>query len=575
MFSSVAWQTHGCYAIGSTQYDHNVSFVPAAEGCHLDHTSLDYFNPAHPVRNFHKHMYRLRELYPTLNEALTVQINGNYSLENVTLGTNQSWYQGLWSVMRRPDQKTQKFASDEDGQTIWFLYSNKPTSFSYKDWDCKQRDVSWTVPYPNLVAPYDDSTTVRNLLYPYEERKLSSSTVSYYNNKKAPFFGCMDSVDMEAFSMKIFVDTKYWKAPIPVVTFATPYHDQRIISNSSAGETVPFSIHFSDPMNCDDIISKLSLGSQTWQNITGRFSTLTCGRVVDPQPLDPIWAAPRSAWHISGQIENLYNGIHWIDLQGNYTGLNSKMTGYGGKERFLFRIGKQDNPLVFPRTANYSSSLLQEVHEDTKITLKHSAIGAKKFRYSTNFQTSWSKWIDIESDAATTVDVLPWNGTKKQKWKGTHVVVEYWAEAVRSAHHYQHSDTEHSHSRRWPHLYAQGQFNRFLYDGALKSDFEPVNDVTNKNYSWTWNFMTEWPSNISLNVWGLNADDEPDHQFIYGDVDNDFVLDRVPPTLTQTDNVISFDHAPPAPYLSWEVQVNDVTRKYWYVPRGQRWVQIM
>lgn len=574
MFSTVAWQTHGCYAAGSSQYDHNVSWAPASQACHLDHTSLDYFNPAHPVRNFHKQMYHLRNQFPTLQEAFTVQINGNYSLDNVTLGTNQSWYQGLWSVMRRPDQKNQKLGDGEAGQTIWFLYSNKPTYFEYKDWDCNQKNVPWSVPYPNLVAPYDTSTKVRNLLYPYEERTLSGSSVSYYNNNKAPYFGCLDSVAMEAFSMKVFVDTKYWKPPIPVVTAAIPYHDQRILSNSSAGETIPFSLHFSETMDCDGIKQKLSLGSLTWQNETGRFDELTCGQITNPEPLDPIWAAPRAAWHISGQISNVFNGIHWIDLQGNYTGMNSQVSSYPGKERFLFRVGKADNPIVFPRTANYSLTLLQEVHGAEKITLKHSAIGASKFRYSTNFRSSWSKWIDIDTEAPTTVPMLPWQGTKKQKWKGTSVVVEYWASVINSAHHYQHADSDHSGSRRWPLLYAQGKFNHFMYDGALQAEFSRVKD-SSKNFTWNWNFMAEWPSNVSLNVWGLNKDEEPDHQFIYGDVDRDFVLDRVPPTLTQTDNVLMFNHSPPAPYLSWEVQVNDVTRRYWYEPRGQRWVQIM
>lgn len=573
MFSTLAWQNHGCYSVGTSQYTSNMSFAPAAKACHDDSTSLDSFNPAAPARAMLKQMHHLRTQYRTIQDAFTIQVNGNYSYQNVTLDNGQFWIQALWSTVRKPNTLAQDFGSAEANQTIWYLYNNKPYAHNYSDWDCSQDKVGWNVPYPNLIAPYDDTTVVRNLLPPYEERKLSSSKVAYYNDGKAPHFGCLDSVDMAAFSLKVYVDKKYWKPPIPAVLSASPYHDQRILSNSTSGpEVVPFSISFSEELNCDQIAKKLSVSSSTSGKGIAKLEKISCSKITSPTTPEFAWAVPLAQWQISGSITNVYHGIHWIDLDGEYGGVSGNVTSFAGSERFLFRIGKQDNPMVFPRLANYSSTLIQHV-AGKRVTLHHKAIGATRYRYTTNWQSSWSDWRDLNNET-TVVDMLPWSGKPSQAWKGTHVMCQYWNPVVASAHQFQEGDSAHE-PKRWPHLFAQGVFNRYLYDSALHNKFEYINEVPGKNYTWQFDFMAEWPTNLSLNVWGLNPDEEPDAQYLYGDVDGDFVLDRVPPSLVQTDNVIQFKKAPPAPHLSYQIQINDRTHRYWYVPRGQSWVSVM
>jgi len=369
----------------------------------------------------------------------------------------------------------------------------------------------------------------------------------------------------------MYVDAQYWKPPIPVITSTTPYHDQRFLSNTTQPEEIAFSIQFSEELDCDKLKKQLSLGSQTLQKEHATFGPLSCQKVVNAVRLEPHWGSPRSAWEISGSIVNIAHGVHWIDLEGGYTSTTTKVSSFPGRERIIFRIGKADNPMVFPRTATYSATLLQEVNGND-ITLRHNAAGATKFRYSTNWRSTWSNWTNLTTQL-TVVPKLSWQGTKRQTWQGTHVIVEYWAQGLWSAHHYQHSDSN-GQNRQWPHLFAQGKFNRFYLDSAINTKFEH-HSSTDKNYTWSWDFMAEWPSNVTLNVWGLNPDEAPDSQHLYGDVDGDYVLDRVPPTLVQQDNVLIFDRPPPSPYLSYQIQVNDVTRRWWFEPKGQRWVQIM
>lgn len=49
MSSSLAWQDHGCYNLGSTQY-HDFPLDAAKDGCNDDSVSLDHLDPSHPVR---------------------------------------------------------------------------------------------------------------------------------------------------------------------------------------------------------------------------------------------------------------------------------------------------------------------------------------------------------------------------------------------------------------------------------------------------------------------------------------------------------------------------------------------
>ena len=58
-----------------------------------------------------------------------------------------------------------------------------------------------------------------------------------------------------------------------------------------------------------------------------------------------------------------------------------------------------------------------------------------------------------------------------------------------------------------------------------------------------------------------------------GDIDGDSVLDRLPPSALAP-VVINVTDAPPTPYLSWRVVVNDGNLRFRLVPEGNMWIQM-
>lgn len=73
---------------------------------------------------------------------------------------------------------------------------------------------------------------------------------------------------------------------------------------------------------------------------------------------------------------------------------------------------------------------------------------------------------------------------------------------------------------------------------------------------------------------GVGEKGKPDRNMIYGDINQDGVLDRIAPQSFAT-NVITIKEGPKAPYLSWQLEVNDGTLAYNLKPIGSRKVQII
>lgn len=122
--------------------------------------------------------------------------------------------------------------------------------------------------------------------------------------------------------------------------------------------------------------------------------------------------------------------------------------------------------------------------------------------------------------------------------------------------------------RRWPHAFMMGPFNSWGFDAGV------ANQMTlNPNGLWTYNFMAEWPAFVQVNLWGINPDGQPDQTFVYGDIDGDSVLDRLPPS-SLASNTINISDGPLAPYLSWQIVINDGSRRFILLPRGSRWLQM-
>lgn len=226
--------------------------------------------------------------------------------------------------------------------------------------------------------------------------------------------------------------------------------------------------------------------------------------------------------------------------------------------------------MVYPNSANYSSNLLNQ--DDRKnLYISHSASGADQFRYSLDFGTTFSTWEDYADGANFTLAPKAWSGTKSQAWEGDHVIVQYWSRIAGSSSHFQQGDFNlptGTPARRFPHIFLHGPFNQYGFDAGLENKMKMDSDGL-----WKFNLMGEWPVQVSLNIWGMNPDGQPDQTKVYGDIDGDFILDRIPPQSLMT-NTMNITNSPPSPYLVYQIALNDGSLRYELRPLGSRWTQL-
>ena len=90
----------------------------------------------------------------------------------------------------------------------------------------------------------------------------------------------------------------------------------------------------------------------------------------------------------------------------------------------MFRVGQPDNPMIFPKTANYTRALLHQ-NENGSLYVSHKAAGADLYRYSLNWGSSYSNWTTYKGGNSSLAD-QPWSGTKLQEWPDKHVIMQYW-----------------------------------------------------------------------------------------------------------------------------------------------------
>jgi alpha-1,3-glucan synthase len=165
----------------------------------------------------------------------------------------------------------------------------------------------------------------------------------------------------------------------------------------------------------------------------------------------------------------------------------------------------------------------------------------------------------------------PWSGTKLQEWTGDHVILHYWSAMTGSSDHVQHADLDDYNSwpRRWPHVFTEGSWNQYGYDSGLANQMR-----LDSNGFWEFRWMADWPTQVIVNVWGMNPDGAPDKSAAFGDVDGDGVLDWLPPdSLAQ--NVINFTNVPTGGCLGFELLVNDADLRYYVKPTGSATIQMV
>lgn len=550
---SPAWQAHGCYSLPAELY-YKMPLNDSTLGCHDPTVSYDHRDPSHPVRNIIKHMYHLRENYPVLQDGFYLQQLSNHTEDIYLPGSSGlATETGLWSTMRSSFLGIQDLDKESP---VWLLYHNRNASHSYT-FDCTDEDTA-------LIAPFASGTTVKNLFFPHQEIKLKDSSTKLGINGSTDYNGCTPSLDMERFEFRAFVPVDVWKPPPPMITKFYPGHDFRIQSKE-ASNTLAVEFRSSVQMDCKSFTKAITFTSITESDLTPSLdeSSVSCLNVTYNDRPD-YSGALASAWSWSANITDLAPGIHQIILKNASTSDLGSFT--NSVDRFLIRVGGADNPIVFPTSSNYSSTLLSR-DDDGGLMLTHSAPGATSWRYSTNWGSTYSDWFPYEKTSS--IKELEWSGTSAQEWKGVHVVVQYFSQLLGSSSYVQRGDLDYSGgARRFPHIFASGPFNQYGYDAGLNNKMRHESDSI-----WNWHFMTEWPAHFQLSIWGINPDGQPDQTFIFGDIDADGVLERLPPS-SLVETSINITDAPPKPYLAYRLQVQDSTLKYGLIPVGNMHLQL-
>lgn len=564
MSSSPAWQLHGCYVVGTVQY-YQWPLGAASQGCLDDSVALDHRDPSHPVRNTIKHMYFLRQEYPVLNDGWYLQQLSNQTQQILYPGSgNTTTETGIWSVLRSqyPNAQDLSTAGGKGNQTVWLVYHNVNTTTTY------QFNCSDPTGNDALISAFGAGTTVKNLFYPFDELNLMASEVTVGFIPSNTRSGCVANLTMNAWEFKAYVPKNEFVAPPPMITRFLPGHDARLKSQAPPGgqETVDIEIHFSSVMNCNSVTESIQVNSTTEDLVIAGLDrgSVQCASAPTGMDQPPFVAGIPTAWIWKAQLVNVSNGIHTVTVQ-NASASNGSFT--DSNDHFMFRIGQPDNPVVFT-AANYTLSLIHQDPTNGSYWVSQKAAGADMWRYSLDFGASWSNWTSY-AGGNTSIQTQLWSGTQKQKWTGVHLMAQYWSRVAGSSSVIQHADLSQTTPRRFPHLFAHGQFNQFGYDAGLNDQIELQNSG-----NWEFHFMSEWPDAFQLNVWGIDSDGQPDQTFIYGDVDGDMVLDRLP--LSSLSAVqVNFTSPPPSPALSWTFSLDDGTFRYTLIPTGNRWQQLV
>jgi alpha-1,3-glucan synthase len=484
--SSLAWQTHGCYQLGSDIF-HDFPIDAGANGCNDDNVSQDHRDPTHPVRNIIKSFYHLRTKNPILNDGWLLQSLSNQTHNVYPPGSNGTATEtGMWSVMRNQFfNGVQNLTQSVDAKpAVWLVYQNENHTVDYT-FDCSSNDTA-------LISVFDEEEEVRNLLSPYDTITLKRGPKKLSIDGSEKFNGCLDKLTMNPWDFRVYVRKADWLEPAPSLTRFSPGHDARILSKVGPGEkeSVDVELQFSQEMDCDSITKNIIVASATVDKSSPEIDTksVICSKIQDSSP-PPYVGAITSAWSWKATLVDVSHGVHSLAVQNAST---TDGVSTGSTDHLFFRIGQAENPIVFPRTANYSSNVLSK-GADGALIVSHQAAGADKWRYTTNWGSTWSDWQNYDGTNST-VKKQPWSGTKGQKWSGDHIVLQYWNRVVGSSTHIQHADIDQKTPRRFPHLFAMGKFNQFGFDGGLENTFKLSDNA------WDFHLMTEWPHQVQLNV---------------------------------------------------------------------------
>ena len=557
--SQTAWWTHGCFNLNTTKY-YNFPNEKGQYGCHDITVTYDQRNPAHPVRNIMKRMFEIREQFPVANDGWYLLTLSNFTKDIYLPGsTNTPTVTGLWSVLRSYFPETQKTESDEN-QSLWLVYQNDNATVTYSS-KCSDRGSA-------LLSPFEAGTTLKNLFYPYDEVTLQEGpgVDSVQNATKS--YGCLSNITLEAWEFRAYVEKDSFVTPAPTVTRFLPGHDARLVSAEDNGETVHLSLSFSDEMDCDGLTDSVSLNSTTEKGIVPTIdrASVSCSKISVETSGQDYTGEPPSVWSWTANLMNVHHGVHRLTVKNAST---VSRTHTNAVDNFLLRLGSETNPLISP-LANYSTNLVGR-DNNGNVHIQHQAAGADSFRYSTDWGLTFSDWTSYHG-GNTSIEVPHWEGKSAQKWKGTHLRVEYFSRLTTSSDYVQEGDIGWMKDvpRRFPHLWWNGPYNQYGYDAGL--DNKMAFDAGERR--WKFPFLAEWPTTGQVSVWNTDKDGKPDQRELYGDVDNSSVIKKLPPSYV-TSNVINITKLPPSPHVGWTISLNDANLRYEMIPVGSQWVQLV
>jgi len=309
MFSSKAWQRHGCYHLG-TDALYNLPITKASLGCKDDWNSMDHFDPTSDLRRLFKQFFDLRAQYPVLNEGLSLEKRGNWThVDYLPFSGGSPTERGLWSVSRGGISQIQNFTYADE---VWILYTNENTTTSYSG-NCTTDS--------GIGGPFQSNTVVRNLLYPFENYTLGASNRSFFSNDESPFFGCIESITLQPYDFKVFVPAANWSAPIPALTKFSPGHDARIevADGSSNPNSIDVQIEFSDLMDCDSVTKSINFTlASSGKGSTPSVNTgsVQCQTISDGD-ITPssVLGATVSRWYWKATIDSVADGILTITIK--------------------------------------------------------------------------------------------------------------------------------------------------------------------------------------------------------------------------------------------------------------------
>ncbi|KAK0633963.1 hypothetical protein B0T14DRAFT_561497 [Immersiella caudata] len=552
--ASQAWKLHGCHAGNSSQYKAWDSLIDKARhGCEDPKASLDHRDPSAPIRNIMKSMYHMREKYDTFVDAWLLQPLSNQThFVQLPFSNITQTELGIWSVARafQPGVQGSEFATDP----VWLVYHNENETTDYT-FDCSDEKKAF-------YSPFVAGSRVKNLFSPYDEITLGNSTFSFGFAGLPDNSGCISKITMKPFEFRAYVLAANWEGPPPMITKFNPGHDASINSDEAKG-SVELEMEFSEAMDCQSVQNSISISSTVESGGNAKLSGVVCSNMTETPIRPDLIGNIASNWKFTAVLTDVNDGLHQITVK-SPRAVNGGST--NATDHFFLRVGKPNNPIVFPESANYSTTLLTK--EGNDLIVNHAAAGADKWRYSTNWRSSWSEWKDYKGGKEKITN-LPWSGTKLQEWDGDHVIVQYWSQRLSSSSFIQEGDSTPQKARRFPHIFAHGTMNKFGFDAGIKNKFALTEDGR-----WEVHLMDEWPTQFQLNIWGMNPDQKPDAGFVYGDVDFDGVLDRMPPSSLAL-NVLNASGPPPMPALSYKLIFDDRTLTFTKEPQGNMWVQIL